>query len=76
MLGAAVLVFGLFILAFFVKQKPKDEPVQIHTCVRCSCDRNKRVLESDIVYVEESGGDKEEALDCGKALNREDNLSA
>lgn len=55
MLGAAVLVFSLFILAFLLKKKPKDEPVQIHTCARCSCDRKKSVSEPGFVPKEKRG---------------------
>ena len=76
MLGAAVLVLGLFILVFFLKGKSKDEPVQIHTCARCSCDRKKSALEPGLVLKEERGEKNEEAPDCGTALNKKRNLSA
>ena len=75
MLGSAVLVFGLFILAFLLKKKPKNEPVQFHTCARCSCDRKNSILEPDLVLREERGGNEEEAPNCGTALNKERNLT-
>ena len=76
MLGAAALVFGLFILAFLLKKTPKDEPVQIHTCARCRCDRKKSVTEPGFVLKEKRGEKNEEARRCGTALNEKRNLSA
>jgi hypothetical protein len=38
-LAAALVVFGLFFLVFFIKQKSAGG--KVHTCARCNCERNK-----------------------------------
>jgi len=38
-LAAAMVVFGLFFLVFFIKQKSAAK--KIHTCAQCNCERNK-----------------------------------
>jgi hypothetical protein len=38
-LAAAMVVFGLFFLVFFIKQKSAGR--KIHTCAQCNCERNK-----------------------------------
>ena len=39
MMAAAALVFAFFLLMYFLKEKSKEGPGQIHTCGQCSCDR-------------------------------------
>ena len=38
-LAAAMVVFGLFFLVFFIKQKSTGK--KIRTCAQCNCERNK-----------------------------------
>jgi len=41
MLGAAFLVFLIFFLAFSIKRRENDEPVRIHNCHNCNCNKKE-----------------------------------
>jgi hypothetical protein len=56
-LAAVVVVFGLFFLVFFIKQKSDGN--KIHTCAQCNCERNKNRSElSRKALKERQGYDK------------------
>jgi hypothetical protein len=39
--GAAVFVFLLFFLVFAIRQREKGEPVRIHNCQNCGCEKKE-----------------------------------
>lgn len=53
-LAAAMVVFGLFFLVFFIKQKSAGK--KIHTCAQCNCERNKNGSERSRAALKERQG--------------------
>lgn len=53
--GIAAVVFALFILAFLIRKRPPDEPVHVHRCANCDCERDDRDLQRARRFLERRG---------------------
>jgi|GEM_PF-1966082 len=53
-LVAAMVVFGLYFLVFFIKQKSAGR--KIHTCAQCNCERSRIESERSRATLKERQG--------------------
>jgi len=51
--AATAAVFALFILAFLIRTRNRDEPVHIHRCANCDCDRSEDSLHRSRRYLKQ-----------------------
>jgi len=59
--AATAAVFAVFILAFLIRSRASDEPVHIHRCADCDCDRNDEALQRSRRFLQQRDRNPEPA---------------